>query len=241
VLLTPTLVREVRDPAGQLLYQHQPEPVRRVVPAGVAATLQAYLRSVVEEGGGTGDQARLANYELAGKTGTARRFEGRSYANKGYRASFAAYFPARDPQLVLVVTIDDPTKGSYFGGSTAAPLTKRMLEQALASRYIALDRGRLGGTTAAVAARLPAPAPKVDAVASVTRVTWPYRAPDSTEAKGVASVPDVSGRGVRAAVLTLHQRGFHARVKGSGVAVRTDPVAGSPVSVGAVVTIWTAE
>ena len=159
VLVTPTLVREVRDPAGQLLYQHQPEPVRRVISSQVAARLQAYLRSVVEEGGGTGDKARLANYELAGKTGTARRFEGRSYANKGYRASFAAYFPAKDPQLVLVVTIDDPRKGSYFGGSTAAPLTKRMLEQALASRYISIDRARLGGTTAAVAAQLPAPAP----------------------------------------------------------------------------------
>ena len=48
---------------------------------------------------------------------------------------------------MLVVTIDDPsTKGSYFGGSTAAPLTKRMLEQALASRYIAMDRDRLGGS-----------------------------------------------------------------------------------------------
>ena len=97
VLMTPTLVREVRDPAGQLLYQHQPEPVRRVISSRVAARLQAYLRSVVEEGGGTGDKARLANYELAGKTGTARRFEGRSYANKGYRASFAALLPGEGP------------------------------------------------------------------------------------------------------------------------------------------------
>jgi len=241
VLVTPTLVREVRNPAGQLLYQHQPEPVRRVISLQVAAKLQEYLRSVVEEGGGTGDKARLANYELAGKTGTARRFEGRSYANKGYRASFAAYFPAKDPQLVLVVTIDDPTKGSYFGGATAAPLTKRMLEQALASRYISIDRARLGGTTAAVAARLPAPAPRADAVASVTRVAWPYHTPDSTTAKPVGTVPDVSGRGVRAAVLSVHQHGFRASVKGTGHVVRTDPVAGSTVSTGTVVTIWTGE
>ena len=241
VLVTPTLVREVRDPAGQLLYQYQPEPVRRVISSQVAARLQAYLRSVVEEGGGTGDKARLANYELAGKTGTARRFEGRSYANKGYRASFAAYFPAKDPQLVLVVTIDDPRKGSYFGGATAAPLTKRMLEQALASRYISIDRARLGGTTAAVAAQLPAAAPKVDAVASVTRVSWPYRKPDSTAAKPVSTVPDVYGRGVRAAVLSVHQRGFRANVKGTGRAVRSDPVAGTTATAGTVVTIWTEE
>jgi hypothetical protein len=135
---------------------------RRRWPPSFRHTCAAWSRKAA----GTGDKARLANYELAGKTGTARRFEGRSYANKGYRASFAAYFPAKDPQLVLVVTIDDPRKGSYFGGATAAPLTKRMLEQALASRYISIDRARLGGTTASVAARLPAPAPRVDAVAS---------------------------------------------------------------------------
>ncbi len=239
VLVTPTLVREVRDPAGQLLYQHQPEPVRRVIPSAIAAKLQAYLRSVVEEGGGTGDEARLANYELAGKTGTARRFVGKQY--KGYRASFAAFFPAKDPQLVVVVTIDNPTKGSYYGGQTAAPVTKRMLEQALASRFIAIDRARLGGTTAAVAAQLPAPAPRVDAVASVTRVAWPYRKPDTTAAKGMATVPDVSGRGVRAAVLAVHKQGFHANVKGTGRAVRTDPAAGASAGTGTVVTIWTEE
>ena len=239
VLVTPTLVREVRDPAGQLLYQHQPEPVRRVVSTEIAAKLQAYLRSVVEEGGGTGDEARLVNYELAGKTGTARRFVGRRY--KGYRASFAAFFPAKDPQLVVVVTIDNPTKGSYYGGATAAPVTKRMLEQALASRFIAIDRARLGGTTATVAAQLPAPAPRVDAVASVTRVAWPYRRPDTTTAQRLATVPDVSGRGVRAAILAVHKQGFRASVKGTGRAVRTDPAAGATAGAGSVVIIWTEE
>lgn len=242
VLVTPTLVKEVRTPSAQLLYQHQPEPVRRVISPEIAATLQEYLRSVVEEGGGTGDKARLANYELAGKTGTARRFEGRSYANKGYRASFAAYFPAKDPQLVLVVTIDDPKKGSYFGGATAAPVTKRILEQALASRYIALDRARLGGTSAAVAARLPVPPPRPEAVAPVVRVSWPYHAPDSSAtASEERPVPDVTGRSVRAAVLALHQRGFRAAVRGTGQAMTTDPAAGAAARPGTVVTIWTSE
>ena len=72
VLMSPTLVREVRDPAGRLVYQHHPEPVRRAIPSDVAAKLLEYLRTVVEEGG-TGGEARLANYELAGKTGTALR------------------------------------------------------------------------------------------------------------------------------------------------------------------------
>jgi hypothetical protein len=75
----------------------------------------------------------------------------------------------------------------------------------------------------------------------VTRVSWPYRKPDSTAAKPVSTVPDVSGRGVRAAVLAVHQRGFRANVKGMGQAVRTDPVAGSMAAAGTVVPIWTEE
>ena len=73
ILLAPTLVREVRDPAGDLLYRHQPEPVRRVVTSDIAAQLREFLREAVGAGG-TGEMAQLANYSVLGKTGTAIRF-----------------------------------------------------------------------------------------------------------------------------------------------------------------------
>src|SRR6267142_3978845 len=111
VLLTPSLVREVRDVDGRVVYQHQPEPVRRAVQPRVAATLRGYLVSVVGQGG-TAEGARLANYSLAGKTGTAKRNQGKGYETGRYTASFAAIFPADDPQLVVVVKIDDP-RGRY--------------------------------------------------------------------------------------------------------------------------------
>ncbi|HEX5634152.1 MAG TPA: penicillin-binding protein 2, partial [Gemmatimonadales bacterium] len=135
VLLTPSLVREVRAHDGRLVYRHHPEPVRRVVSSEDAQELMRYLRLVVGEGGTAGG-ARLANYELAGKTGTARWFRNGRY--DGYRASFAALFPADDPQLVFIVKLDNPRKGSYYGGATAAPLTKQMLERAIASRVVSL-------------------------------------------------------------------------------------------------------
>ena len=141
LLLTPTLVREIRDPAGGLLYQHQPEPVRRVVTPGVAAQLREFMRGAVGQGG-TGGEAQLVNYSLLGKTGTAVRFEGGRYVPGEYTASFAALFPAENPQLVLVVKIDNP-RGKYYGGLTAAPVTRTMLQQALASRRVAIDRSRL--------------------------------------------------------------------------------------------------
>ncbi|HEX6434898.1 MAG TPA: penicillin-binding protein 2, partial [Gemmatimonadales bacterium] len=78
LLVTPTLVLEVRDPAGDLIYRHQPEPVRRVVTPEIAAQLREYLKSAASEGG-TGEDAQLVNYTLLGKTGTAVRFEGGRY------------------------------------------------------------------------------------------------------------------------------------------------------------------
>jgi cell division protein FtsI (penicillin-binding protein 3) len=142
ILLSPTLVREVRSPKGEVLYRRQPEPVRRAVSPEVASRLREFLGGAVGEGG-TGERAQLANYTLIGKTGTAVRFEDGRYVRGEYTASFAALFPAADPQLVVIVKIDNP-QGDYYGGQTAAPLTRNMLQQALASREVAIDRNRLG-------------------------------------------------------------------------------------------------
>ena len=123
MLLQPTLIREVRAPDGAVRYRHAPEPVRRVVTPEVAARLRDLLRGVVEAGG-TAERAALANFQLAAKTGTARRVVAGRYASGQYTASFAALFPADDPQLVVVMKIDNPQKGSYFAAQTAAPVTR---------------------------------------------------------------------------------------------------------------------
>src|SRR2546422_1324986 len=112
LLLQPTLIREVRSPEGRVLYRHEPEPVRRAVSPEIAAALRDLLRGVVEHG--TGSEAALTTFPVAAKTGTARRVVNGHYAPGQYTASFAALFPADKPQLVLVVKIDNPHKGSYF-------------------------------------------------------------------------------------------------------------------------------
>jgi cell division protein FtsI (penicillin-binding protein 3) len=220
VLLTPTLVREVRSPDGEILYRHRPEPVRRVVTSEVAAKLREFLREAAGAEG-TGGRAQLANYSVLGKTGTAVRFVNGRYVRGQYTASFAAIFPADHPQLVVIVKIDDP-RGSYYGGLTAAPVTRMMLHQALASRRVPIDRGRLAATqeappeTRAPAAAAPGPAPVL--------VVLPYRTPKADSAP--RPVPDVAGRSIREAALALHRRGFRVDLRGLGRVVRTVPGAG---------------
>ena len=232
LLLTPTLVRELRSPGGDLLYRHQPEPVRRVVTSDVAARLRDFLRGAVGEGG-TGEEAQLINYTLLGKTGTAVRFENGRYIHGEYTASFAALFAADNPQLVVIVKIDNP-QGNYYGGLTAAPVTRTMLQQALASRRVAIDRSRL-----TVHDDAPPSAPLAAATpARITRVVvqWPFL---PINAKVVAlPVPDVVGRSVRDAALALHRRGFRVGLRGLGQVSRTVPAGGETALPGTAVTVW---
>lgn len=232
VLLQPTLIREIRNPDGALLYRHRPEPVRRTVTAEVAARLREMLRGVTEAGG-TGERAALANFQLAAKTGTARRVVGGRYAPGQYTASFAALFPADDPQLVVVMKIDNPQKGSYFAAQTAAPVTRSMLEQALAARTVALDRARLSNV-APTAERAPLDEP--DGLVPYV-VTVPY-APDSARPQPARAVPDVTGQSLREAARTLHRRGFRVVVKGWGVVHHSWPAAKSNAAAGSTVTLF---
>jgi cell division protein FtsI (penicillin-binding protein 3) len=225
ILLAPALVREIRDPSGSVIYSHRPEPVRRVVTSGVAAQLREFLREAAGEGG-TGELAQLANYSVLGKTGTAVRFVNGRYMHGQYTASFAAIFPADHPQLVVIVKVDNP-RGNYYGGLTAAPVTRTMLQQALASRRVAIDRGRLATSDSGAA---PAPrrpeeaAPGAAPSAPPIVVTLPYRPPRATEAP--RPVPDVAGRSIREAALALHRRGFRVNLRGLGRVVGTVPAAG---------------
>lgn len=238
LLLSPTLVHDVQDADGELIYRHRPEPVRRAVTPEIAETLRRYLRTAASETG-TGSQAQLAGYELLGKTGTARRVRDGRYVPGEYTASFAAIFPADDPQLVIVVKLDNPQRGSYYGGATAAPVIATMLQQALTSERVTLDRTRLvtSGSTPPPAAPHTEPARELPTAV----VAWPL-APADSQPAGEAPVPPVAGVPLRAGVQALHRAGLRVVLRGKGsTVVRTEPEAGVTLARGGTVTVWTGE
>lgn len=234
LLLAPTLVKEVRSPAGEPLYRHQVEVVRRVVSREVAATIRRFLAEAASDSG-TGGRAQVRG-GILGKTGTAQMVENGAYVQGAYRASFAAIYPARDPQLVAVVTIDRP-RGAYYGGLTAAPMTADMLRQALAARRSSIERTL--ATDESVAPRnLPAVARQEesgDRTVSAVSLPLPLPAPRSPL---TVVVPEVTGRAVRAAVFALHQRGFRVRVEGAGRVLRSLPAAGDSLPAGKTVVLY---
>jgi len=103
---------------------------RRVMPAQVARQVRDMLEQATGPGG-TAPAAQVAGYRVAGKTGTVRKSEAGGYSDSRYLAVFAGMAPASDPQLVMVVMIDEPSNGKYYGGLVAAPVFSTVMSGAL--------------------------------------------------------------------------------------------------------------
>jgi len=135
-LLQPRIVRAiVQSDTGKVVYEAGP-PVVVGRPLGQAAASQlvAMMRRVVEEG--TGRRARLEQYAVAGKTGTAQllRPDGRGYSDTRYLASFIGIAPVPNCRIVVLVSLKAPSKGSHYGGVCAAPAVGKIILRTL--RYL---------------------------------------------------------------------------------------------------------
>ena len=124
----PRLVRATVAPDGTTT----PVPAgarHRVLGTATTHTLTEMLAYAVRDG--TGYNAQIGGYQVAGKTGTANRVDPVRGIYKGYTASFAGFAPADDPQVTVYCAIQNPTKGSYFGGQICGPIYKKVMEFAL--------------------------------------------------------------------------------------------------------------
>ncbi len=117
VYVSPRLVRATVDPQGRTV-PAPPAPSHRVVSGTVARELTAMLTEVTR--GGTGTAAAIDGYQVAGKTGTARKVVGNQYKAGAYIASFAGFVPASDPAFTAMVVLDEPS--TIFGGIASAPV-----------------------------------------------------------------------------------------------------------------------
>ncbi|MFE0734345.1 peptidoglycan D,D-transpeptidase FtsI family protein [Streptomyces sp. NPDC058855] len=136
VRVEPSLVRGTKGPDGR--FTPAPEPGKtRVVSEKTARTLAEMLESVVDDREGTGTRAAIPGYRVAGKTGTANRVDPELGRYKGYTASFAGFAPADAPRVTVYCAIQNPTKGSYFGGQICGPIYKKVMEFALKTLHVA--------------------------------------------------------------------------------------------------------
>lgn len=132
VLMEPMLARRIFDASGEEVLRFNPKAKRRVVSTESAHVVAMMLADVVGEDG-TARRAAIANYDVAGKTGTTQKIVGGRYSNQHHVASFSGFFPAENPELVVTVVVDEPqAPGVGYGGSVAAPAFRNIAESCIA-------------------------------------------------------------------------------------------------------------
>lgn len=133
LLLRPKIVKSIIKNDNQTREELQYlQPVRRVMSANVARNIMnPILMKVVTEG--TGRNANLLEYDVAGKTGTSQKIhgEGGRYSHEKYVGSFIAYAPAERPRMCVLVMINEPQNGEYYGGTVAAPVVGEIMRRSL--------------------------------------------------------------------------------------------------------------
>lgn len=129
-LMKPLIVKEILDSNQNSVKVFKSKPVRQVVSVETALTMTKILEQVVIDG--TGREAKLDEYQVAGKTGTGQIFDFATgkYSNSAYTSLFVGYVPAENPKISILILLDQP-KGSYYGGTVAAPVFKEIASKVL--------------------------------------------------------------------------------------------------------------
>ena len=243
--IAPHLIREVRDAGGNVVYRAQPEQ-RRVLSAETAIALRGMLEGVTLNG--TAKKAQLDGYSAAGKTGTAQKIDPKTkaYSSTKFVGSFVGFAPVSNPQVVIIVVIDEPA-GAYHGGDVAAPVFREIAEQVLPTLGIEpdIETKSAPDLIAQQVNENPERAEKIREEQAQSEEQRKATMPtvDSNGARGGEVVyanstrkailmPDLRGRSVRDVARTCQQLGLQVEARGEGKVFKQNPSAGTEVTTG---------
>ncbi|MBR6253494.1 MAG: PASTA domain-containing protein [Clostridia bacterium] len=260
-LLVPRLVKEIKDSNGKVIKSYDTEVVRQVVSESTSDTVLDMMESVVSNG--TGRYAQVDGYYIAGKTSTAEQGRGDS---KTYVASFAALAPAKDPEVAVLFNLYNPRgKNGHQGGGIVAPVISKMMGEVLnylevQKDYEVEDKKQeipvpnvVGNTLdkaknvinsrglkyivekdldkdSIVSAQIPVGGESLSDGGVVRLYT-------ESSTKNMIEVPSVKGLGISNAESIIKSNNLNFKHSGKGVAVIQEPVAGTKVEEGTIVTV----
>ena len=215
-MMKPHIIKSYSNSQGDVTSTTETSVVGQPVPAETAKTIVDILEKEVSEGGGT--KAMVEGYHFAGKTGTAQKLDTKhgGYLDGQYIASFIGFGPVEDPKFVVLVVIDDPQKGSYYGSQIVAPVFKDIVSQLV--RYYQMSPYVKESTPVAVKAANTLPEPKPGSDGSVT-------------------LPNFTGFTYGEVRDWLHKAGLAFKPDGTGTATSQDESSGTTVQAGTAITV----
>lgn len=232
----PWLVERIQAANGSIIDEHRSDKGERVLSEEAARSLLAIMESVVEPGG-TGTLAAIPGVRVAGKTGTAEKVDpvtGR-YSKELHLSSFLGVAPADDPQIVAVVVVDEP-HGVVFGGQTAGPAWRAIVERALVKDGRAgvarletafLDVKAQKGTAPAM---VEVSDTKPAEFAPLRGANDPSIHRSAADESAAGTMPDLRGQSARRALATIGGLGVEVVLTGHGRVVDQVPAAGQPIA-----------
>lgn len=233
-LMKPYAVKAVRDSRGAIVYENNPAVRRRVISTETASRMTEMLIGVTTAGG-TGTKAALADFEVAGKTATAQKpdLKEGGYLDKAFMAAFFGFVPAREPVIAAIVVLDEP-QGDYHGGAVAAPAFREIASETLSYMGVSPDRQGVKVKLANYA-----PQNKIEKNLNKGGITpgggiTPLGRKDGERPM---TVPDFTGKTIRAALREAQKDAIEINAVGSGKAVSQTPKPGSSIPEDGAVTV----
>lgn len=251
-LMRPYLLKEAVSPDETVLYRTSPKVVSTPISEETSLTMRKLLEDVVAVGGAK--NARIPGYRIGGKTGTAQVYKDGRIVRNVHIGSFLGFAPADDPRIALLVIVDEADTPVDYGGTTAAPFARQILEDVLPYLGYQPDEGEdsepvqvpdvtgqplwearrtlssMGlkvlddGGSGSVTAQMPSAGATLRTGGQMMLYTYDEELP---ETETLVCVPDVSGKSIASAASLLRQRGLEMEIDGSGFAVSQEPAAGS--------------
>ena len=212
-LMRPYVVKAIADESGQVVKKTSPKLIRRVLSSQTARRMARILEGVVGDEG-TGPQAAIDGFRVAGKTGTSQKVDPQTkkYSMRNYMATFVGFVPADRPRLVILVTIDEP-RGVSYGGVVSAPVFREVGQWSL-------NHLRVSPQVRVV--EKPKEIQRDQAVPSVSA-----RSSHVVRPIVEGGLPDFRGLGMREVVKKGKALGLKVSLEGTGLAVKQDPRPGA--------------
>ena len=217
-LMKPYIVDRISTQDGAVTHQFAPQPVRRVISPATAQAVARMMEGVTGEGG-TGLNAAVDGYRVAGKTGTAQKVDPVTHAYSADKrtASFVGFVPVNNPRFTIMVVIDEP-KTSPYGGVVAAPAFSAIALQSLCYYKVTPDQP-LRKKDQCIVAKAEPPAATEEQTAEGTVVVG----------DGGAAMPNFAGMSMREVLRVMERRGINVKLIGSGRAQEQNPRPGQRI------------
>ena len=235
-LVTPRLVRQIIDRNQEVIYAEEPSVIRKISDQKTMENIRKMLRGVVMNG--TGHNANISGWDVAGKTGTAQKWIDGQYSNDKFISNFVGFFPYQNPQLLAFIMLDEPNQPYHWGSEGAAIAFKRVMK-----RIISMDDEITPPTRDSDQGIFAYQLPKNDVIIrneppiAIQASSLPLGLSTVARFSNKVEMPEIRGFSMRKAMTSLRQAGLKYIIKGSGKVAWQSPVPGTILNKGHTCTV----